>query len=260
MMVWLSTTARDAITVMQGALLEEVSEKLDVLTIDAKEDKAVRNPEIAITYITKPIQPPQFPLLPKATTLSLPKTTTSMQPLLLDESTVRLHLCPAVVVQDSELMGAIHEDRGPFLDPYDEYLEIENALPGCILRLRSSLLRAATTRRKFVVDFDTINGTDTINMDWYIASQYLDESYRAISISLVPPSPPTISEDWGTCLYPYESQWGTRWGVYRSRAEAHASVERSQAYDHAVAVRSAIILALDPDVDQPAWPVRPEYV
>jgi hypothetical protein len=37
-----------------------VSEKLDVETIDAKEDKAVRNPEIAITYITKPIKPPQF--------------------------------------------------------------------------------------------------------------------------------------------------------------------------------------------------------
>jgi hypothetical protein len=118
-----------------------------------------------------------------------------MRLLLLDESTVRLHSCPAAVVQDSELMDAIREDRGPFLDPYDEYLEIENALPGCILNLRSSVLLTKTTRRKCVVDFDTINGTDTIEVDWRVAPHYLNDSYRDISISLVPPSPPTISED-----------------------------------------------------------------
>jgi hypothetical protein len=50
-------------------------------------------------------------------------------------------------------MDAIRGD----LDPDDEYVEIENALPGCILDLRSSLLRAATTRRKCVVEFDFIN-------------------------------------------------------------------------------------------------------
>jgi hypothetical protein len=228
-----------------------VSEKLGVLV--ANEDKAVQDPEIAIAYVPKPIRPkltPQFPLPFEATTLSLPKTTTSMQPLLLGESIVRLNSCPAAVVQDSELMNAIHEDVGRG----DEYLEIENALPGCILELRSSLLRAATTRRNCVVVFDIIN------VDRCIAPRYLDDPYRAISISAVEPQPPTILNARATCLYPYESQKGARWEVYRTRGDARASVEKSQASDPAMAVRSAIVLALEPDVDRPAWPVWPEYV
>jgi hypothetical protein len=173
---------------------------------------------------------------------------------------VRLNSCPSAAVQDSELTDVIHENRGPFLDPYDEYLEIENALPGCTLDLRSSLLQTKTTRRGCVVGFVTINGTDTIKVVWGVAPRYLNDSYREIPISLVPPEPPSISEDWETCDYPYQSRWGTRWGEYRSRAVAHASVKESQAYDHAVAVRSAIVMALDPDVDRPAYPVWPEYV
>jgi hypothetical protein len=130
---------RDAV----GVILKKVSEKLGVLAINANGNKAVQDPEVAIAIVTKPIQPPlpppatppQFPLPLKTTTLLLPRTTTTMQPLLLDEPTVRLNSCPAAGVQDSELMDAIHEDVGPV----DEYLEIENALPGCILDLRSSL-------------------------------------------------------------------------------------------------------------------------
>ena len=122
-----------------GVVLKEGSKKLAVLTIVANEEKEDQDPEIAIAFVTKPQQPavePQIPLPFKATTLSLPKATTTMRPLLLDESTVRLNSCPATVVRDSELMDAIRED----LDPDDEYLEIENTLPGCILDLRSSIL------------------------------------------------------------------------------------------------------------------------
>jgi hypothetical protein len=60
--------------------------------------------------------------------------------------------------------------------------------------------------------------------------------------------------------YPYTSKTRPRRGRYNTRHDAHASVSKKQAYNHALAIRSAIILALEPCVNHTPYPVWPEYV
>jgi hypothetical protein len=66
----------------------------------------VQEQEIEITILPKSPQLP-FPMVTK--TLQLPKTSKTMQPPWMDESTVRIDSCPATGVQDSEIMRAIYE-------------------------------------------------------------------------------------------------------------------------------------------------------
>jgi hypothetical protein len=169
---------------------------------------------------------------------------------LMDESTVRINSRPAAGVQDSEIMDTIHESE----DNDEEYLEIENVLPGCLLQLRSSLLRDVSSRRKLSVTFDIVN------VDENYVPQYVADLYRAVSISVVKPLQGEIRETWTTVPYPYESKIRPRRGRYSTRHDAHASVSKRQAYNHALAIRSAIVLALEPDVDLTSYPAWPEYV
>jgi hypothetical protein len=74
------------------------------------------------------------------------------------------------------------------------------------------------------------------------------------------PLPGEVRDIWTTVPYPYESRIRPRLGRYSTRRDAHASVSRRQAYNHALAIRSAIVLVLEPDVDLTSHPVWPEYV
>jgi hypothetical protein len=164
--------------------------------------------DIAIKYmdnstnITSPPLPP--PVL--APTLRLPKSTKTIQPQWMDESTVRITSCPATGVQDSESVDAIdeNEDAGSVDDNDGEYLEIENALPGCFLQLPSSLLKTVSTRRKLSVKFDIAN------IDVIEAPQYVADPYRATSISKVLPLPGVISTWWSAVPYPHTSRFVRR--------------------------------------------------
>jgi hypothetical protein len=166
------------------------------------------------------------------------------------ESTVRINSCPAAGVQDSEIMDAIRESE----DNDAEYLEIENGLPGCLLQLRSSLQRDVSSRRKLSVTFDVVN------VDRFHVNEYVADLYHAISISMVKPLLGEVRDIWTTVPYLYESRIRTRRGRYSTRRDAHASVSKRQAYHHALAIRSGIVLALEPEVDLTSHPVWPEYM
>jgi hypothetical protein len=162
-----------------------------------------KTPQSPLAKVTKPMQPtltqtaktPPFPFPMTTKTLQLPKTTKTMQPPLLDESTVRINSCAAAGVQDPEIMGAIHESE----DNDEEDLEIENALPGCLLQLRSSLLRDVSSKRQLSVQFDIVN------VDRFDAPEYAADQYRAISISMVKPLPGEVQDIWAIVTPRYAS-------------------------------------------------------
>jgi hypothetical protein len=94
---------------------------------------------------------------PRATTQSTPPLTctpTTTPPQWMTTSTVRITSCPATGVQNSDVKD---EDVWSVDDNDGEYLDIENALPGCVFELPSSLLKTASTRGGLTVNFDIIN-------------------------------------------------------------------------------------------------------
>jgi hypothetical protein len=101
---------------------------------------------------------------------------------------------------------------------------------------------------------------DIANVDVIYARQYAADLYPAVSISVVKPLQGEIRGTWTTVPYPYESKTRPRRGRYSTRRDAHASVSKRQADNHVLAIRRAIILALEPDVDLASYPVWPEYV
>jgi hypothetical protein len=159
-------------------------------------------------------------------------------------------------VQDPDVMDAIceSEDVRSSEDPDDGYLEIENAFPGSLLQLQSSMLRTASSRRTLPVEFDIVS-RDVLDVP-----QYNADPYRATSISAVMPLPGEISTWWKAVPYPYASKGKPRQGRYPTRRDARVSVREKQAYDHALAIRSAIIMAMEPCVDNTPYRVWPEYV
>jgi hypothetical protein len=206
-------------------ILEAVGEKLDVLIINVEEDTVVRNREIDITLLggamEPPLPPPQF-----APTLRLPKSTKTVRPQWMDESTVRIMSRPATGVRNSVGVDAIGEfEDVESVDNHDgDYVEVANVLPGCFLQLTSSLLKTVSARRKLSVNFDITN-LDIVEVRHYVA-----DPYRATSISNVLPLPGAINAWWSAVPYPYTSRIVPPRAKkhYATRHDAHASVRRFQ--------------------------------
>jgi hypothetical protein len=137
------------------------------------------------------------------------------------------------IAEDDDIWSVDHNDG--------EHMEIENVPPGCIFELPSSLMKTASTRRRLKVDFGIIN------IDVIEAPQYVADACRATSISNVLPLSGVISEWWSRVQYPHTSRIappGPKYN-YATHRDAHASARSGQHYNHALALRSAIIMALN---------------
>jgi hypothetical protein len=222
-------------------VLKAVGEKLDVLIINVEDNTMVPDHESDITLLPKspPLPPPKF-----APTLQLPKTTKTMRQQWMDESTVRIMSCPATRFRNSDGMDAIDEfeDIGSVDDRDADYMEIGNALPGCLIQLTSSLLKTTSARRKLSVSFDIIN-RDVIK-----APQYVADPYRAASISKILSLPGVIDLWWWAVPYRHASR------IVPPRTKKHV---RPSARTR---LTTTLLQFAEPCVDNTPYPVWPEYV
>jgi hypothetical protein len=93
--------------------------------------------------------PPPLPPPAHEPTLLPPTPTATTPPQWRSTSTVTITSCPATGVQDSDVIDAILEceDVCSSEDFGEECVGVENALPGCIFELTSSLRKPDSTRR-----------------------------------------------------------------------------------------------------------------
>jgi hypothetical protein len=147
---------------------------------------------------------------------------------------------------DDSSNGHLREDACSAAGSEEVYSDVENALPGCLVELTSSLRRSDSTRKGLEVEFD-ISIIGMIN-----APQYSSDPYRQISISKIMPEIKPINDTWREVPYPYVSKynrtnyWSKSW---TTRHEACAHFKKKQAWNCALARRSSIILSLEPGVD-----------
>jgi hypothetical protein len=101
---------------------------------------------IATTKTTAPEQLPEgHPHVDYKTTPPLTYTPTTAPPKWMSTSTVTMTSCPAIGVQDIDVINAIigSEDVCSSEDNDEEHSDVENAVPGCIFELTSSLRKKA---------------------------------------------------------------------------------------------------------------------
>jgi hypothetical protein len=152
------------------------------------------------------------PLYTTLTTTTTPLPTPTTPPLSLAPPTAVYPSCPASGVQDSAYVDGIpitydspsellHEDACSSCGSEEVCSDVENALPGCLFEMTSSLRRSDSTRKGLKVEFD-LRFIGVINVP-----QYTSDPYRKISISKIMPEIKPIAYTWREVPYPYVSKY-----------------------------------------------------
>jgi hypothetical protein len=140
-----------------GGLLQVAGNRPDVRKdaplVDVEENTVVRNhmDDIVMQYSHDDTIDTPLPLPPpvREPTPLPPTPTVSTPPQWMSSSTVTIASCPATGVQDSDVIDAILEceDVCSSEEFDEEYVDVENALPGCMFEFAVSLRNSDSTRR-----------------------------------------------------------------------------------------------------------------